>query len=250
MIHFVTFANKLFKARQKCLSFYAKQLEMEPLAFTEKWLKRRPFYRENKAILSQNRGCGYWLWKPFIILHTMQNTPDGDLIIYFDSGGFFEKDLIDGVKQHLLDKGNVCALVKGDNHTNKDWTKRDCFTFMGCDEERYWNAVQVEAGFSAWRNSPEARDIVQEWLGYAQDERILTDLPNQCGKPNFPSFNDHRHDQSILTNIAVRSNLSVSSEWHPWIYFQQNRTRYAKKFRKRPQEMLRVIKERLDTCKY
>ena len=38
---------------------------------------------------------------------------------------------------------------------------------------------------------------------------IISDDKNVCGKENFPEFNEHRRDQSILTNIAIKYGLSV-----------------------------------------
>ena len=41
---------------------------------------------KNKKILDAPKGIGYWLWKPFIILETMKNISEGDVIVYSDSG--------------------------------------------------------------------------------------------------------------------------------------------------------------------
>jgi Flp pilus assembly protein TadD len=82
------------------------------------------------------------------------------------------------------------------------WTKRDCFHYMGCDAQHYWNAPQIQATFSLWCGK-EAMEFVAEWLRWCQDRRCLTDDSNECGLANLPGFRDHRHDQSILTNLCV-----------------------------------------------
>jgi hypothetical protein len=46
-------------------------------------------------------------------------------------------------------------------------------------------------------------------LKYCTDRRIISDDPNVSEKDNFPSFKEHRRDQSILTNLAVKHGLSV-----------------------------------------
>ena len=33
---------------------------------------RTNFYLDNKAILDQPRGCGYWLWKPYFIREVLR----------------------------------------------------------------------------------------------------------------------------------------------------------------------------------
>ncbi len=44
------------------------------------------FRVENEAILTQARGAGYWLWKPFIILETLSKLPPGAALVYSDAG--------------------------------------------------------------------------------------------------------------------------------------------------------------------
>lgn len=40
-------------------------------------------------ILSQKKGGGYYLWKPYIIKQTLQQLKTDDFMIYTDSGGFY-----------------------------------------------------------------------------------------------------------------------------------------------------------------
>jgi hypothetical protein len=47
-------------------------------------------------------------------------------------------------------------------------------------------------------------NFLSEWIFYAQDERIITDIENQCGLPNFSEFVDHRHDQSIFSLLIKK----------------------------------------------
>jgi hypothetical protein len=101
--------------------------------------------------------------------------------------------------------------------TQKDYTKRDCFHFMNCDEEKYWNAFQVEAGIVAFRNNNFTKNFVNEWLEFCKNKYIVSDLPNISEKPNFDSFIDHRHDQSILTNLCVKYNLPMSNSIRKYV---------------------------------
>jgi hypothetical protein len=60
---------------------------------------------------------------------------------------------------------------------------------------------------------------VQEWLAGCEDQRILTDISNACGLPNFPDFVEHRHDQSVLTLCAIKfgyDGLGSSSVQQPY----------------------------------
>ena len=56
------------------------------------------------------------------------------------------------------------------------------------------------------KNTEFATNIISEWLSYCKIPDIITDSANKLGE-NFDGFKEHRHDQSILTNIKVKYNL-------------------------------------------
>ena len=50
-------------------------------------------------------------------------------------------------------------------------------------------------------------NFVKDWLAYAEDERIITDMPNTLGVPDHDLFlrmNGHRHDQSIFSCLVKK----------------------------------------------
>lgn len=49
------------------------------------------YVEEHQHILSQQRGAGYWLWKPYIIYKNLIELRDDDVLLYCDSGARFEK---------------------------------------------------------------------------------------------------------------------------------------------------------------
>jgi hypothetical protein len=81
---------------------------------------------------------------------------------------------------------------------------------MGCDAPRYWTARQVQATFSLWSGKA-AMEFLSEWLRWCRDRRCITDDQNECGLPNLPGYVEHRHDQSILTNLCIRRGVAAPS---------------------------------------
>lgn len=75
---------------------------------------------------------------------------------------------------------------------------------MNCDSPEYWNSRQLEAGFVAFIKNNENIKFVEEWLNYSKDENIIVTKENVCGLNNLPGYADHRHDQSILTNLCIK----------------------------------------------
>ena len=95
-------------------------------------------------------------------------------------------------------------MVRFSIQEQKKYTKADCFVYMDCLNPKFFNAFQVEAGLLGFRKTDSNIKFITEWLDYAKDERILTDIPNQSYVKNSKSFIDHRHDQSILNNLLVK----------------------------------------------
>lgn len=166
------------------------------------------FVSKNKTILSENKGAGYWLWKPYIILKTLKNMTNDDILFYCDSGVSFVGSFNDYMFDLIENNENGLILFNG-GHKNKLFTKRDCFYYMNCEKDEYVNATQLTATFQFCKKTNFTINFYEEFLKYAQDIRILSDLPNECGKENYEGFISHRHDQSILTNLQIKHNVSL-----------------------------------------
>ena len=177
------------------------------------------FCAENRDILSQPRGAGYWLWKPYLIWRVMrEQLSEGDVLFYSDSGCHFVAPIapvVDILHAQPREKP-VLLFTLPPSDTNAAWTKRDCFHFMGLDMPPYPGLPPIMGSFVLCRKSPFSLAFVQEWLRYAQDRRCLTDEPNVCGLPNYPEFRDHRHDQSILSLLARKHQVATTADISQW----------------------------------
>lgn len=173
------------------------------------------FQHKHNHILSEQRGAGYWLWKPYIIFKNLIKLQDDDILFYCDSGGRF----VDSFDDYLFD---VCAddekgiVLFKDTHMQRTYTKRDCFVYMNCDTTEYHNNLQLCAGYQLVRKTEFSVNFYAQLLEWAEDERIISDKPNTCGLANFPEFVDHRHEQSILTNLQHKENITTVMDPSQW----------------------------------
>jgi len=173
--------------------------------------------QKNSAIMQNHRGAGYWLWKPYILLDTINSVEDGTVVIYTDAGQRYIAD------PHplfaLAAKNDVILFHSG--HKQYQWTKRDCFVLMQADDPHYWNARQLDASIQIYRAGDKAREFLNELKELMQDERMLCDGPNACGLPDLDGFRAHRHDQSILTLLAMKRGIEtfpspkIVLQWDP-----------------------------------
>ena len=166
----------------------------------------KEFISRYEHILKQRRGAGYWIWKPYIMFDTLLLLNDGDWLFYADSGSLFIHSV-----QPIIELGQNITLFHLDqapSNVQAVQTKRDAFVLMGLDKPEYANAPNViHAGFQMYRKCSESLEFLSEYLTYCKDERIVTDMDNTMGLPNYPQFKDHRHDQSVLSLLVAKYNL-------------------------------------------
>lgn len=184
------------------------------IKYTQDWLRTTEFWNKNQFILSRPRGAGYWIWKPFIILHTMESLNEGDVVMYSDAGVEVIEDLSPLFK--IAENRNKVIFQIPGGHLNRTWTKRDTFILLKCDEPKYWDDSMLTATFSLWKKTDKNIEFLKEYLKYLRDPRIVTDDPNMCGQPNFLEFRDHRHDQSVLSLLTRRENFERFRDPSQW----------------------------------
>lgn len=169
-----------------------------PFEFTEKV----------SEILKIKRGLGLCVWKPYIILEAFKSMNEGEHIMYVDSADMLHPNIFSYVEQ-CLNSRDILLVPSPNRNLQKHFTKRDCFLMMNCDEQKYWDATQIEAGFVVAKKNELVIKIFNEWLHFCMNQNIITDIPNICGLENLPNFVTHRHDQSIMSNLAVKYNIPL-----------------------------------------
>jgi len=205
-VRLITFATREFARSAAELAQSAARFGLAATIYTPASPEIAELVRAHPDIARSSRGAGYWLWKPWLLRHALANAPDGDVVLYADAGAVLVADPAPLVA--LTEARPMVVFghrrIGAPGVMLRDWTKRDCFVLMDADREEFWNAQCCTATFQLYRNSAEARSFVYELLHACTDPRILTDAPNVMGRGNLPEFRDHRHDQSVLTILALK----------------------------------------------
>lgn len=218
MITLLTYSDENYLNEQERLKKLSINLFDNIIEKNRLDLIKTDFYIKNKKILDQKRGGGFWLWKPFFIYEELKKLKNDDIIIYIDCGDVFVDGFYQYINEHF--KNNDFLLIEG-YFKNYQYTKKDCFVMMKCDSDYYWSSSQLEAGVCGFKKTEKTMKFLEEWLYFCLNENILTDLPNICGLKNLNGFIDHRHDQSILTNLCLKYNINQVSEIKRYIYYNK-----------------------------
>lgn len=206
MTHLITFTDdNMTMAANICVTSALLNNVHETKIYGPKDIDAK-FRKANAAILDQPRGCGYWLWKPFIILEELKKMKDGEYLIYCDAG----VEIVNNVN-HIIDRMQGDVWLFGNMFQHVHWCKADVMKALNCFD----SGSQVQASVIFIRNSKQAREFVNEWLTWCTVSGMIDDSPSKC--PNHPEFQEHRHDQAILTTLACREKLTPL-HWWPAMY--------------------------------
>ena len=208
-LHLVTLANYRCKKGQNKLINSAKLLNIFDNYFTWDFdidYKNTNFYKENLPISTSPKGIGYWIWKPYLILEAFKSIDENDVVIYHDSGRpcydwKFDYDIKDFI-QDIIDNHKGVGIAFGP-FKHGIYCKRDCLQQMDCDTEQFRNHKQLSATWSIWQKNNFSREILLEWLKWnTHPDKLVTDEKSIIEE--YPTFDSHRHDQAILTNILLK----------------------------------------------
>jgi hypothetical protein len=219
MTRLITFADdNMTIAAEICIASAIRNNVYEAILYRPKDIDTK-FRKANKAILDQPRGCGYWLWKPHLIDRELKKMKEGEVLIYCDAGA----EIVNNVN-HIIDRMEGDIFLFGNKFQHAHWCKGDVIYAINDDWKNDPFAgygSQVQASVIIIRNTQAARVFIKEWLLLCTAPGLIDD--SQSTFPNHPEFQEHRHDQAILTTLAYRERITPF-HWWPAMYNAGNFT--------------------------
>jgi hypothetical protein len=186
--------------------------------FTDFWDKHKIFLCNN------NRGYGYWIWKSYLTLKTLEGMNDDDILVYADAGCILNNNGINRLKEYIEivknnDSGNISFQM--DNNLEKTWTKMDIFNYFNIkNTDNYFSSPQLIGGIFIMRKCNIVMKIVNEWYEIMSNNYNLID-DSQSISNNDISFKENRHDQSIFSILRKKyGSVILSDETNTFIWNQ------------------------------
>lgn len=202
MVTVINYANESFKKAQKINTKSAYRIGQadKVIEYSPKEIDNK-FVVKYKNILSEKKGNGFWLWKPYFLNKTLNECLDyGEYIFYVDSGSYFVNK-IDLLIQ-AMEKANTDIMLFELPLIERQFTKRDTMVLMDCDIENVVNTNQAMGGFILLKKTNNSIKFVQDFLNYSCNEDLLKDDVKL--HDNYNDFEAHRHDQSILSCLSKK----------------------------------------------
>jgi len=224
--YLVSFATKDFEPSRRRMEQSALKFGIYKFhSYTTFDLKKTFYFYKRKEIFRYKRGFGLWLWKPYIILKSLEKLNDGDILLYVDAGCEFINDPSSLIS---LARNNASGIVAFDCRPlqNKQFVKRKTFINMDCDNHYHWDNHHVIATVILFKKCQKTILFVKEWL---RECEVVSSLLPEIKEPNDDNFSDfiaHREDQSILSLLVSKYNLETyrnPSKWGNFLKMEQYR---------------------------
>ena len=211
-LSYSTTYNHYYSLQQKTAQSFLKFNEFDTIFLcTEKNIKPE-YIQQHKDIFLKKEGTQqglrgtFFIWKPYIIYRTLVEKLDyGDILFYADCT-IDQLNSLSLMFEILQEQSFIPFMVGTHDNDERGQTKRDALILMECDKEKYFKPCFL-ANHIFLKKDEKTLKIIKDWLTYAENERILTDMPNTLGVSDhdlFLKMNGHRWDQSILSCVLKK----------------------------------------------
>lgn len=200
--YFITYGDAKFEQSKQRIS-----QEAQRLGFFDGVI---PFSPENlpaeikeSPLMSVRRGGGLWLWKPYIILATLREMQDGDLLVYADAGCTLQQSkrwrwIVRKLKHYDM-------IVHRLSHRTYRWTRREIIDLFP-DNPRHWTyKYQYHATTFALKKTSFTVQLIEEWLDIMlHHPEAIMDVTESERPSQHPYFIENRHDQAVFSALVYR----------------------------------------------
>jgi len=158
---------------------------------------------KQSCLMTTKRGGGLWVWKPDILLQTINNATDGDKIVYCDAGCTLRKSREWNKYLQALDTYSIYAMKI--HQKNYKWTRKEVCDYFSTNPTGWLNDWQCCATVVVVTVDALTRKFVEEWLTMMLDHpEFVQDVPPSEIHLQNEGFIGNRHDQTVYNALIFK----------------------------------------------
>lgn len=217
-IHFVTYANDKFALAKRRL---LKQAQEFGVFDTVTGYGPEDLPEEFKLkycdILKEQRGGGYWIWRPYVFQNILHKIDDGEIVLFLDAGcNLNDSGKANFFKYLKLFESSEFGLISfkytSDFFQQKKWTVKEIFDYFDVAvNSPIGNSPQYSGGIIFLKKNPHSLEFVRAFYDVLDNAPYLFTDKFNTSDQQIESFRENRHDQSISTMLRyINGTLEVS----------------------------------------
>jgi hypothetical protein len=207
---FLTFANKDFMSCDR-IAEEAKSLNVfdEILQLNETHIPE--FINKHKNFINQNykQGFGCFIWKPKIIIDTLSNMNNNDILVYCDAGIHLNKNGIERLNFYFdkLNEKEIIAFSTNDYYKSKQWVKMDAIMrYYPRFNILHQNDNSMYAGLIILRKTNNVVHLMTDWLLLCENYNNLNNSTSIKYK-EAPYFRGNDKDNGLYNLCLYKYNI-------------------------------------------
>lgn len=225
--YFLTFADQRLRPSADRIKKQAKSIESfdEIIVTNESNLDIEFRKKFSNYLVYGTKGYGWMCWKPQIILQTLEEMSEGDILTWadvdchinpFGKERLFEYfDMVNSANTGVTGFQTILPtdpILKDNaipiNQLERKFTKGDLFDYFGVrDNSNITETEQMSTSICFFKKCKKSIDMVKEWAIIPHIDFSLQD-DSSSKSPNLPGFRKHKHDQSAFSIICKLNNVS------------------------------------------
>ena len=167
-----------------------------------------PEFIEKHSEFIQNHtvGYGYYIWKPKIILDTLINMEDGDILFYCDSGIHLNLKGLPRFQEYLTyldgDKSMV-TFCMSDRYVPQMFVKQDAVQYYFPEFNDMKGLESCYAGCMILKKCDDTMDLIVDWLGLCEKYSFI-DTSISCYTKELDGFQGNDKDSGLLNLVLAK----------------------------------------------
>jgi hypothetical protein len=175
-IIFVTFSNTDFMSSDRIVK-QAQEFDIFDKIFqlTEKDIPE--YIEKHRDFINQYQsGYGYWIWKPKIILDTLNKIDDNDILIYADAGVYINKNGKPRFQYYLdnLIEKEIVVFETSSAYLGQEYTKLDAIMSYH-PEFKDKRTCCKHAGLMIIKKTQSTLNLITDWLNLCENYHFIDD---------------------------------------------------------------------------
>jgi hypothetical protein len=160
--------------------------------------------KHSEFILNNRKGYGYWIWKSYLIMKTLDTMNENDILVYNDCGCEINPSKKDKMIEifNIVDTDLIVGSFTG--LSEKPWNKMDVLLYLDMNDEKYLSN-QRQGGVLCIKKCQKTYNLFKEWYEICCNYNLIDDSPSVA--KNYDEFVEHRHDQSIFSLLTKKYNI-------------------------------------------
>ena len=151
---------------------------------------------KNSELFKYSRGGGYWIWKPYICLKTLESCDESDIIVYSDGGNMIFKHKQWNTFWKWMKKHPAIFFYYGALMVER--SRKSLIEQYLHDIPFLKEMYQIQCSIFIY--TVKAKPVIKEWYETMFNHpEFVKDASGEEISHEFSRFIENRHDQSVLS---------------------------------------------------